>query len=100
MPLSPWLVQTLRVIVTTSLSENLNVIRGLELVSKGFKVEDGLGQVTLWHVDLRLTVQKVDIDAAADLLAVSRRVEDVTDGLTLAEWVVGHLALLSVARVG
>ena len=61
-------------------------------LNKGSKF--GLG-----NVDFGLSVGKVDVDAARDLLAVRSGVEDVADSLTLIEWMVSDLALLTT-RVG
>jgi hypothetical protein len=57
-----------------------------------------IGKLGLGHVNLRLTVVELDLHATVDLLAV-RRVEDVADGLSLGEGVVGDLVVLSVVRV-
>lgn len=54
---------------------------------------------TLRHVNLALTVSKVDIDSTLDLLTISSGVEDVADSLTLAKWRISHLEVLSVIRI-
>ena len=64
----------------------------------GLKLNKG-SKFRLRNVDFGLSVGKVDVDAARDLLAVRSGVEDVADSLTLIEWMVSDLALLST-RVG
>lgn len=57
-------------------------------------------EVTLWHVDLGLSVAKVDVNATLYGLAVSGRVENIADDLTLSERVISHLEILGIVRVG
>jgi len=57
-------------------------------------------EVTLWHVDLGLSVAKVDVNATLYGLAVSGRVENIADDLTLSEGVISHLEILGIVRVG
>ena len=64
----------------------------------GLKLNKG-SKFRLRNVDFGLSVGKVDVDAARDLLAVRSGVENVADSLTLIEWMVSDLALLST-RVG
>ena len=56
-------------------------------------------EVTLWHVDLGLSVAKVDVNATLYGLAVSGRVENIADDLTLSEGVISHLEILRVCGV-
>ena len=62
--------------------------------------EDLSGEAGLGHVDLALTVGEIDINTAADLLAVGGGVEDVADGVAVVEGGVRDLALLRATVVG
>lgn len=53
-------------------------------------------EVPLWHVDLGLSVAKVDVNATLYGLAVSSRVENIADDLTLSEGVISHLEILGI----
>lgn len=57
-------------------------------------------ELALRNVNLGLTVGEVDVDATADLLAVSGGVEDVANHLTFGEGMISDLTLLSVTGVG
>lgn len=63
-------------------------------------VEIHFAESALWDVDLGLSSGKVDVDLTVDLLAVGGWVEDVADSGSVSEWLVGHVSLLVVVRVG
>ena len=64
------------------------------------KIEDSLSELGLRNIDLRLTIEKINIDTTIDLLAVSGGPEDVANSFTLGEGMICNLAFLSAARVG
>jgi len=58
------------------------------------------GKVALTDVDLRLSVEEVNIDTVARSLAISGRIENVTNDHSRWEGRVCNLSLLGGARVG
>lgn len=55
------------------------------------KIVQGVLDLILGHVDLLLASLEEDINTTVDLLAVGSGIEDIADGLSLVEGVVGDL---------